>query len=230
MITASTGNHGQSIAYAARLFGVRGDDLRARGREPGQGRVDARPRRRARRSTAATSTTRASTASSSPREHGYRYVHSGNEPRADRRRRRPRRSRSSRSSRRIEAIVVPIGGGSGAAGACIVAKAINPAVRGDRRAVGAAPAAYRSWRERRARRGPRWRRSPRASPRARRSSCRSRSCGSSSTTSCSSRDDEIRAAQRTMIETTRNLSRRPAPHRSPRRCSCATSSPASASR
>ena len=54
-------------------------------------------------------------------EHGYRYVHSGNEPdliagvatetleilaqQPD-----------------IEAIIVPVGGGSGAAGACIVAK------------------------------------------------------------------------------------------------------------
>ena len=42
------------------------DDLRARGRKPGQGGVDARPRRRDRRSTAATSTRRASTASDSP--------------------------------------------------------------------------------------------------------------------------------------------------------------------
>ena len=60
-------------------------------------------------------------------EHGYRYVHSGNEPdliagvatetleiltqQPD-----------------IEAIIVPVGGG-GAAGACIVAKAVNPAIR-----------------------------------------------------------------------------------------------------
>ena len=39
---ASTGNHGQSIAYAARLFGVQRDDLRARGGEPREGRLDAR--------------------------------------------------------------------------------------------------------------------------------------------------------------------------------------------
>ena len=46
-------------------------------------------------------------------------------------------------------IVVPIGGGSGAAGACIVAKAVNPDVRVIGVQSEAAPAAYRSWRERR---------------------------------------------------------------------------------
>jgi len=78
-------------------------------------------------------------------EHGYRYVHSGNEPllvagvatytveifeaQPD-----------------IEVIVVPVGGGSGAAGACVVTKA----VRSSAEVIGvqseAAPAAYRSWR------------------------------------------------------------------------------------
>jgi threonine dehydratase len=82
------------------------------------------------------------------RDRGYRYVHSGNEPlliagvatetleileeRPD-----------------VEAVLVPIGGGSGAAGACIVAKAVNPAVRVVGVQSEAAPAAYRSWRERR---------------------------------------------------------------------------------
>jgi threonine dehydratase len=49
----------------------------------------------------------------------------------------------------IEVIVVPIGGGSGAAGACIVAKTINPSVRVIGVQSEAAPAAFRSWRERR---------------------------------------------------------------------------------
>jgi threonine dehydratase len=81
-------------------------------------------------------------------EHGYRYVHSGNEPlliagvatetlevleeQPD-----------------VETIIVPIGGGSGAAGACIVAKAIGGAVSVIGVQSEAAPAAYRSWRERR---------------------------------------------------------------------------------
>jgi threonine dehydratase len=46
-----------------------------------------------------------------------------------------------------DVLVVPIGGGSGAAGACIVAKTLKP----DLTVIGvqseAAPAAYRSWRE-----------------------------------------------------------------------------------
>jgi len=48
-----------------------------------------------------------------------------------------------------EVVIVPIGGGSGAAGACIVAKAVNPAIEVIGVQSAAAPAAYRSWRERR---------------------------------------------------------------------------------
>ena len=78
---------------------------------------------------------------------------------------------------RIDVIFVPVGGGSGAAGACIVAKARRPAVRVIGVQSEAAPAAYRSWKERRpvedcdgdVRRGPR-------DPR-RRSSSPSRSSG-----------------------------------------------------
>lgn len=44
-----------------------------------------------------------------------------------------------------EVILVPIGGGGGAAGACIVAKAVNPAIRVIGVQSDAAPAAYRSW-------------------------------------------------------------------------------------
>ena len=46
-------------------------------------------------------------------------------------------------------IVVPIGGGSGAAGACIVAKAIRPGITVIGVQSSAAPAAQRSWSERR---------------------------------------------------------------------------------
>jgi threonine dehydratase len=49
----------------------------------------------------------------------------------------------------VEVIIVPIGGGSGAAGACIVARAVGRAVRVIGVQSEAAPAAYRSWRERR---------------------------------------------------------------------------------
>ena len=46
----------------------------------------------------------------------------------------------------VEAIVVPVGGGSGASGACIVAKAVRPSIEVIGVQSEAAPAAYRSWR------------------------------------------------------------------------------------
>jgi threonine dehydratase len=46
-------------------------------------------------------------------------------------------------------IIVPIGGGSGASGTCIAAKAINPDVRVIGVQSAEAPAAYLSWKERR---------------------------------------------------------------------------------
>jgi threonine dehydratase len=49
----------------------------------------------------------------------------------------------------IEVIIVPIGGGSGAAGACIVARAINPTIRVIGLQSEASPAAYESWQQRR---------------------------------------------------------------------------------
>jgi threonine dehydratase len=131
VIAASTGNHGQSIAYAARLFGVQATicvpeqanpvkvaSMRGLGAElvfHGRDFDDAREH-----------------CEQLASEHGYRYVHSGNEPLP-----------------RTDVIVVPIGGGSGAAGACIVAKAINPAIRVIGVQSDAAPAAFRSWQERR---------------------------------------------------------------------------------
>jgi threonine dehydratase len=147
VIAASTGNHGQSIAYAARLFGVRATicvpteanpvkvaSMRGLGAEVVfHGRDYDEAREHCEQLAA---------------ERVYRYVHSGNEPlliagvgteTLEILEQQPR----------IEAIIVPIGGGSGAAGACIVAKAINPAVRVIGVQSQAAPAAYRSWREQR---------------------------------------------------------------------------------
>jgi len=45
----------------------------------------------------------------------------------------------------VDVIVVPIGGGSGAAGACVVAKAIRPEIEVIGVQSEAAPAAFRSW-------------------------------------------------------------------------------------
>jgi threonine dehydratase len=147
VITASTGNHGQSIAYAARLFGVRATicvpedanpvkvaSIRGLGAEVvfhGHDFDEAREH-----------------AEELAREHAYRYVHAGNEPLLI-------AGVATETLEileelpRTDVIVVPIGGGSGAAGACLVAKAINPAVRVIGVQSDAASAAFSSWRERR---------------------------------------------------------------------------------
>jgi threonine dehydratase len=146
VIAASTGNHGQSIAYAARLFGVparicvpegvnpvKERSMRALGAELIVSGADFDAAREHCEELAA--------------EHGYRYVHSGNEPlliagvgthTLEILEARPE----------LDAVVVPIGGGSGAAGACIVAGAVRPEVEVIGVQSSAAPAAYRSWRAR----------------------------------------------------------------------------------
>jgi threonine dehydratase len=146
VIAASTGNHGQSVAYAARLFGVRAmicvperanpvkveamQDLGAEVIVHGRDYDEAREY-----------------CEHLAADEGYRYIHSGNEPlliagvatltleileeRQD-----------------VHVIVVPVGGGSGAAGACIAAKAIRPGIQVIGVQSAAAPAAYRSWKAR----------------------------------------------------------------------------------
>jgi len=146
LIAASTGNHGQSIAYASRLFGVASricvpenanpvklEAMRMLGAELIEHGKDFDAAREHSGRLAA--------------EHGYRYVHSGNEPLLI-------AGVATETLEiledipNVEAIIVPVGGGSGAAGACIVAKAI----RRETQVIGvqseAAPAAFRSWRAR----------------------------------------------------------------------------------
>jgi threonine dehydratase len=147
VIAASTGNHGQSIAYAARRFGVPaticvpeqanpvkvasmrglGAELVFHGRDFDEAREHCEQL---------------------ASERGYRYVHSGNEPLLI----------AGVATETLEilqeqpqtdVIIVPIGGGSGAAGACIVAKAVSPAIKIIGVQSEAAPAAFRSWQERR---------------------------------------------------------------------------------
>ena len=105
----------------------------------------------------------------------------------------------------IDVIVVPIGGGSGAAGACIVAKAIRPGIEVIGVQSEAAPAAYRSWQAGAAGRGRDGDVRRGARDARRRSSCRSGSCGEQLDDFVLVSDDEIRAAIGAMIETTRNL-------------------------
>ena len=140
IISASTGNHGQSIAYAGRLFGVRAIIVVPEGANPGK--VEAMQDLGA-------EVVFYGADFDDSREHveklcaefGYRYVHSGNEPDLvagvgtygleimedlpD-----------------VDVILVPIGGGSGACGTAIAAKAINPGVEVIGVGAAKAPAAY----------------------------------------------------------------------------------------
>jgi threonine dehydratase len=202
VIAASTGNHGQSIAYAARLFGVHATicvpenanpvkvaSMRGLGAElvfHGRDFDDAREH-----------------CEQLAQEHGYRYVHSGNEPlliagvgtHA---------LEILEEQPQLDAIIVPVGGGSGAAGACIVAKAVNPGVKVIGVQSEAAPAAYRSWEERRLVED---RMGTFAEGLATRTAFElpQRILWECLDDFVLVSDDEIRAAQALMIETTRNL-------------------------
>ena len=146
VISASTGNHGQSVAYAARLFGVRATIVVPEGANPGKvesmRQLGAEVIFHGRDFEEA----RAHCEALAQRE-GYRYVHSGNEPyliagvgtiTLEILEDRPE----------TEVIIVPVGGGSGAAGACIVAKAVNPAIQVIGVQSDQSPAAFQSWRSR----------------------------------------------------------------------------------
>ncbi|MEE9198562.1 MAG: threonine/serine dehydratase [Dehalococcoidia bacterium] len=146
VISASTGNHGQSVAYASGLFGVRSIIVVPEGANPGKvesmrnlgaevvfhGADFDEAREQVETLTA---------------EYNYRYIHSANEPLLiagvgtctlevleelpD-----------------VEVVLVPVGGGSGACGAAIVAKTINPAIQMIGVGAEKAPAAYLSWKQR----------------------------------------------------------------------------------
>ena len=147
LVTASTGNHGQSIAYAGRLFNTRviiyapaentnpaklqamrdlGAEVRLHGRDFDEARLE---------------TERAAAAE------GCRYVHSANEPRLiagvgtigleifeD--------------LPEVDVIIAPAGGGSCAAGNCLVAHELNPKVKMIAVQSEGAPAMWHAWRNR----------------------------------------------------------------------------------
>jgi threonine dehydratase len=147
VIAASTGNHGQSVAYAARLFAVKARIVVPEAANPGkvaamQGMGAEVIFHGARYDEARLY------CEALAHEHGYRYIHSGNEPlliagvaTAT--------LEMLEDEPRLDILIVPIGGGSGAAGACIVARAINPAIRVIGVQSEASPAAYESWRQHR---------------------------------------------------------------------------------
>lgn len=143
VITASTGNHGQSIAYAASVFGVKAIVGVPEGSNPNK--VEGI------RSFGASVEFHGSDfdearvwVEEEARRKGYRYVHSANEPLLI----------AGVGTLYLEimeelpdvnAIIVPIGGGTGAAAACIVAKTINPEVEVIGVQAEKAPAVYLSW-------------------------------------------------------------------------------------
>jgi threonine dehydratase len=146
LVSASTGNHGQSIAYAGRLFGTPviiyaptenvneskmqamrdlGAEVRMHGRDFDEARLECER---------------------AAREEGFRYVHSANEPQliagvgtmgleifAD--------------LPDVDVILAPAGGGSCASGNCIVAKKINPKVQVIAVQSEAAPAMWHAWKD-----------------------------------------------------------------------------------
>jgi len=147
VIAASTGNHGQSVAYAASLFGVKALIGMPLGANPDK--------------VEATKSFGASVefhgkdydearcwVEEEAERQGYRYIHSANEPLLiagvgtlyfevmqevpD-----------------VDVIFVPIGGGSGAAAACIVVKALNPNIKVIGVQAEKAPAVYLSWKNKR---------------------------------------------------------------------------------
>jgi threonine dehydratase len=147
VITASTGNHGQSIAYAAQTFGVRAVIVMPEESNPdkvesmanlgaeivffGQDFEDARVK-----------------AEQLARDHGMHYVHPANEPLLiagvgtygleivedlpD-----------------VQTIIVPVGAGSGICGTAIVAKSIHPQIRIVGVQAEQAPSVYWSWKQQR---------------------------------------------------------------------------------
>lgn len=144
VITASTGNHGQSVAYGARLFGVQAtvcvpehanpvkvEAMRDLGAEvicAGRAFEEARAHCEA-----------------LAVERGLRYVHTGNEPdliagvaTAT--------LEILEEQPEVDVILVAVGGGSGASAACIVARALRPSIEVIGVQSAQSPAAHNSWR------------------------------------------------------------------------------------
>jgi threonine dehydratase len=143
VIAASTGNHGQSVAFAARLFGVKARIVVPMGANPGKVA--------AMRGMGAEIIFHGERFNDAKNhcedlavELGYRYIHSGNEPlliagvgtEA---------LEMLEDEPALDVIFVPIGGGSGAAGTCLATKAINPFIRVIGVQASASPAAYLTW-------------------------------------------------------------------------------------
>ena len=147
IIAASTGNHGQSLAYAGKVFGVPVTIVVPHGANP--------LKLAAMRANGATLIEHGNDFDDARVEAdrhasalGLRYVHSGDEPYLI----------AGVATAALEVLrdqlpdadvlIVPVGGGSGAAGAAIVAKALRPATRVIGVQAAGAPSAYLTWKER----------------------------------------------------------------------------------
>ena len=147
VITASTGNHGQSVAYAARLFGVRAIVAMPEGANPAKVESIRSFGAEIRFVGRDFDDCRTYVEETAERD-GMRYISSGDEPLLI--------AGVATHTQEIfealpdvEAILVPVGGGSGAAGACLVAKTLNPQALVIGVQAEAAPSAYLSWKEKR---------------------------------------------------------------------------------
>lgn len=146
LITASTGNHGQSVAYGARLVGAPVIVGMPEGANPGKvaairnlgaeilfhGRIFDEAKQKV---------------EELAESEGYRFVHPGDEPHLI----------AGVGTYTLEileelpdadVIVVPVGGGSGASGACIVSRAVNPTIQVFGVQAEKAPAAQLTWKAR----------------------------------------------------------------------------------
>ena len=142
-LTASTGNHGQSIAYAAGLFGFpavvyapAGSNpykvaaIRRLGAEVVLGGADFDAAREA--------------AEAASLVRGYRYVHAANEPLLY-----PGIATAALEILEewpaVDVVILPLGGGSGACGVCLAGKAIKPNLTVIAVQAAGAPAFHNSW-------------------------------------------------------------------------------------
>jgi threonine dehydratase len=141
---ASTGNHAQSVAYAARLFGVSATIFMPEASNPLKAEATRALGAEVVRTGRDFDEARAACEAFAARE-GVRYIHSI-EPDLI-------AGVGTAALELLEAVpeldvlLVPLGGGSGVIGAGVVARAVNPAIRVVGVQSEGAPAVYRSWRE-----------------------------------------------------------------------------------
>lgn len=146
LITASTGNHGQSVANAGRIFGAKVVVVVPEGANP----LKVRSMRNLGAEVLFHGANFDQARGYSERlakEEGYRYVHAANEPLLV-------AGVATYALEileefpEVEYIIAPLGGGSGAAGCSIVAKAVKPSVKVIAVQSMQAPAGYLSWKNR----------------------------------------------------------------------------------